>query len=253
LEVVCYRYGYWSWMAFGSLNKIKNYTSRRSSPGRGTARIHGVVFGTHLMSHVIMDDEQTRISSTERIERWVMDTDNSVDLVMRRTSMLKNIMCNDDVLIVVCPRCLMARVAACTKEGLEKFADLIKTMDDKAMTGLVVSAYCDVGNDKCGNETEVVEKDEHKSVREFEGAASCMTISEIIDEVTYMRSDSSRDEIMFLTSDELVDVCRVMHRVPLKFKWWDIIMPQVDDRWTKMDWVTNREVVSSRHKRGTDV
>jgi hypothetical protein len=198
-----------------------------------------VEFDTYSMNYSTMNDDQNRPSSTRRVEEWVMDVDDRVDLATRRTSMLRNVMCNDDILIVMCPGCLMARVAARTKEGLEMFAELIKTMDEKAMTGLVVSSYCDVGSDRCNNRTEGTDEDENKFVYQFESAASYMNIAEVIDEIACMRSDSNRDEVMFFTSEELVDVCRTMHRVPLKFRDWDIIMPVTEDRWTKMSWFRN--------------
>jgi hypothetical protein len=249
LEAMCY--GYRSGMAFGLLTKIKNQIECWCCPGSRMCALHDVALDTHSTNYWIMNDDQDRPSSAKRVEEWVMDTDNSMDMIMRRTSMLKNVMCNDDILIVMCPKCLMARVAACTKEDLEKFAELITNEDEKAMTGLVVASYCDVGMDRCSNIDESVDMKEHKLISEFKDVPSSMTISDIVDQITYMRSDSDRDEIMFFTSEELVDVCRTMHRVPLKFKDWDIIMPTTEDRWTKMDWIRDTFRTGARGRTGT--
>jgi hypothetical protein len=107
------------------------------------------------------------------------------------------------------------------------------------MSGLVVSAYCDVGMDRCGNVEP--ESDGHisKFQHQFEISDTYTTIFEMLDSITYMQSNKTTKEMMFLTLDELVETCRTMRRAPLKFNGWSITLPEIDDRWTKMDWATN--------------
>jgi hypothetical protein len=90
------------------------------------------------------------------------------------------------------------------------------------MSGLVVSAYCDVGMDRCGNVEP--ESDGHisKFQHRFETSDTCRTIFEMLDSITYMQSNKTTKEMMFLTLDELVETCRTMRRAPLKLNGWSI-------------------------------
>jgi hypothetical protein len=159
-----------------------------------------------------MEHELYGRSNITRVEDWVLDKNNGVDISRGKNSVLRNIMSNNDVLVAVCPDCLAARVATRTERSMYTFMNLIKTVNDKAMAGLVVASYCAVD----------------KFIYEFQASGSCMIINEILDEVTYLRSDIENDESMFLSSKELQDLYRTMHRVPLRFKGWSIIIPQVD-------------------------
>jgi hypothetical protein len=127
-------------------------------------------------------------------------------------------MSNNDVLVVVCPDCLTARVATRTERGMYTFMDLIETVDDKAMAGLVVALYCAVGSDEGIIPGSKLAQPARKFIYEFQASGSCMIINEILDEVIYLSSDIEKDELMFLSLKELLDLSRTMHRVPFKFK-----------------------------------
>jgi hypothetical protein len=168
-------------------------------------------------------------SNMARVEDWVLDKNNGVGISTRKGSVLRNMMSNNDVLVAVCPDCLAARVATRTERGMYTFRDLIKTVDDKAMAGLVVTSYYAVGSDKGIIPGSKLAQPARKFIYEFQASGSCMIINEILDEVTYLPSDIEKDELIFLSSKELLDLCRTMNRVPFKFKEWSIIMPQVDE------------------------
>jgi hypothetical protein len=86
------------------------------------------------------------------------------------------------------------------------------------------------------------ESDGHisKFQHRFETSDTCRTIFEMLDSITYMQSDETTNEMMFLTSDELMETCRTMHRAPLKFKGWTTTLPQIDDRMDEDGLATNR-------------
>jgi hypothetical protein len=187
-----------------------------------------VVSDTCPTNYRNMEHELYGRSNITRVEDWVLDKNNGVDISRGKNSVLRNIMSNNDVLVAVCPDCLAARVATRTERSMYTFMNLIKTVNDKAMAGLVVASYCAVDSDKGAIPGANLAQPAHKFIYEFQASGSCMIINEILDEVTYLRSDIENDESMFLSSKELQDLYRTMHRVPLRFKGWSIIIPQVD-------------------------
>jgi hypothetical protein len=201
-----------------------------------------VVSATCPTNYTNMEHELYGRSNMARVEDWVLDKNNGVDIPREKNSVLRNTMSNNDVLVAVCPDCLAARVATRTERGMYTFMDLIKTVDDKAMAGLVVASYCAVDNDKGTIPGVKLAQRANKFIYEFQASGSCMIISEILDEVTYLPSDIENDELMFLSSKELLDLYRTMHRVPLEFKGWSIIMPQVDHTWTRVEEATEAAV-----------
>ncbi|KAK6436904.1 hypothetical protein LTR95_006908 [Oleoguttula sp. CCFEE 5521] len=166
-----------------------------------------------------------------KVESWIMNEDNRMNVVTDRTVMLKNIVLMDDLLVVVCPKCMIARVAARTQRGLEEFVELIETEGESSMT----ASYCAMVTDLCLYASENVHNHAHMFIHEFEASEVCTMLAEMMNGTTYISSENDKREIMLLSSDEIKTMCSTMHRIPLKFDKWDIIMPVTDDQWTKMD------------------
>jgi hypothetical protein len=213
---------------------------RLVTPHKQTIRHqYEIVSNTYPTNYTNMEHELYGRSNMARVEDWVLDKNNGVDIPTGKRSVLRNMMSNNDVLVVVRPDCLTARVATRTERGMYTFMDLIKTVDDKAMAGLVVALYCAVGSDERIIPESKLAQPARKFIYEFQASGSCMIINEILDEVTYLSSDIEKDELMFLYLKELLDLSRTMQRVPFKFKGWSIIMPQVDE--------SGRDYRSGRH------
>ncbi|TKA64524.1 hypothetical protein B0A55_11643 [Friedmanniomyces simplex] len=92
----------------------------------------------------------------------------------------------------------------------------------------------------CANTDTGTDSHTHKLLSDFESWSGCKTIGKILNQVTYVRSVTDRDEIMVLSLREIVDLCKGMHRSPLRFECNGIVLPEAGDRWTDMDWTINR-------------
>ncbi len=184
-----------------------------------------------------MEEDTRENKSRNRVEDWIMHENGDTNKMPRKNSMIKNIMYSDDVLIVVCPSCMTGRVAASTRRNLNKFMEIVTEAKGTGMTGLIVVSYCNLGSDKCMYKPVTGDESPNTSITALLNSSTYEMMDNILGEITILPSDIVRDKAMFLTSDELVNLCRSMHRIPLKIGPDDIIWPDTDDKWTDMGWV----------------
>ncbi|KAK0801177.1 hypothetical protein LTR91_015331 [Friedmanniomyces endolithicus] len=191
---------------------------------------------------VLEESSSTDSGSRSRVEEWLMEQDNNTNIgtTLGKVSIVKNLMRSDDYLIMVCPGCLSARVAASTEANKATFADLVTNITGNSMVGLVVSAYCSLRSDRCAKLDTSTDRHTHKLLSDFESWSGCKSIGKILRQVTYVRSDTDEDEIMVLSAREIVRLCKGMQMSPLKFECDGIVIREDGDRWMNMDWTINR-------------
>ncbi|KAK0336997.1 hypothetical protein LTR94_006380 [Friedmanniomyces endolithicus] len=173
---------------------------------------------------VLEESSSTDSGSRSRVEEWLMEQDNNTNIgtTLGKVSIVKNLMRSDDYLIMVCPGCLSARVAASTEANKATFADLVTNITGNSMVGLVVSAYCSLRSDRCAKLDTSTDRHTHKLLSDFESWSGY------------------EDEIMVLSAREIVRLCKGMQMSPLKFECDGIVIREDGDRWMNMDWTINR-------------
>ncbi|TKA70470.1 hypothetical protein B0A55_10854 [Friedmanniomyces simplex] len=132
---------------------------------------------------VLEEKSSTEGRSRSRMEKWVMDQDNNntnISTTLGKVSIMRNIMRSDDFLIMVCPECLIPRVAASTKVHKTAFADKVTSMTENSMAGVVVASYCSLKNDQCVNTDTSTDMHMHKLLSDFESWSGCKTIGMIL-------------------------------------------------------------------------
>lgn len=175
-------------------------------------------------------------SMRNRVEEWITIWDESEHRMPRRSSMVRNVMYPDDILVVICPVCTVARLATHTKEMLNTVVRSIGHKGHAEFTGLVVASYCGVKTGTCTNQTKSGDTAATLSVSAFSNTATYLLVNSILYDTTIMPLDTCRSKIMLLNTSELVDLCRSMHRIPFRIGPENVVWPESDDEWTDMTW-----------------
>ncbi|KAK5162690.1 uncharacterized protein LTR77_011243 [Saxophila tyrrhenica] len=191
---------------------------------------------TDMSQNEPLTETNTRSRSWKRVKEWIMKNNGKTTKASTKVSTITNIMHDNDVLVVVCPSCTTARAATRTEFALGKFLNMFTNPNLGTMTALMVSSYCDLVHNRCSHESKRSIAALDMSTAWFASGVPYEMMDQILGEVVVVPSNETKDEIVFLSSNETVALCRSMHRVPLKIGPEDATWPKDDDCWTDMNW-----------------
>lgn len=176
----------------------------------------------------------TRVKSSVRIEDWIMQGSGDASKMPRKSSMIRNIIQGDEALVVVCPKCMVARLAMGTQAKLNNFMNQMAMNGGSTMRGLGLMSYCTMINDQCMDENADPDPDPTMTTSQIMDEPMYTVLESFMGGLTFVPSYTNRDEVMLLTSAEIVDLCRTMHRVPLRITPDNAAWPEIENMWTDM-------------------
>lgn len=107
-----------------------------------------------------------RLRSSVSVEDWIVDSRNAIE-VQRKSSMIQQIIHRDDVLVVVCVECMVARLAVGMKTNANKFTRELAVSGGSSMTGLGLMSYCTVINGRCMGEDASLNPDPSMTIKQL--------------------------------------------------------------------------------------
>ncbi|KAF2861614.1 hypothetical protein K470DRAFT_263517 [Piedraia hortae CBS 480.64] len=98
---------------------------------------------------VPITDDINDVSAEARITNWIMDTNRHMRTNLSKATLVKRLMFRDDMLVVVCPGCMIGKIATDMDTTMFKFMDAAASVETVMSNAVVVSAFCGPRTDTC--------------------------------------------------------------------------------------------------------
>lgn len=160
------------------------------------------------------------------IGNWIVSSDNAVE-VQKKSSMIRKIIHGDDILVLVCPKCMVARLALGTEANANKFIREMAVNGGSSMTGLALMSYCAIINDQCMGGNAALNLDPSMTIERIMDEPIYTVLDNLLGMLTFIPSDTKKDEIMLLNMAETIELLRSMHRLPLRISPDNAAWPEI--------------------------